>query len=242
MCKCTFWSREKGKGTCLIVPQLGHHVPYRVWDQISNTAKPKGGCFGCFCTDNMKMCKKKNLQGKLPKVWLLGKAFVAGTDKTPSLHNTAETIHEYKLKIQMVKKLQRIQNQLPLKEQIWPKELMNNFSGTRAVLSIKYSLWRKTSQFGPSKFRKNPIFECQKKSSTIYKVLRKCSLLSAADTISRNFLPLSFLLQLCAHELCVLAKFVHGQDKNWAVWRAVNQDKPPLWPQFSIEGCVCFEF
>lgn len=33
-------------------------------------------------------CAKINLQEKLPKVWLLGKAFVAGTDKTPSLNNT----------------------------------------------------------------------------------------------------------------------------------------------------------
>lgn len=41
----------------------------------------------------------------------------------------------------MVKKLQQIQNQLPLREQIWPKELMKNLSGTTTVLSIKYSLY-----------------------------------------------------------------------------------------------------
>lgn len=33
-------------------------------------------------------CEKINLQWKLPKVWLLGKTFVAGTDKTTLLHNT----------------------------------------------------------------------------------------------------------------------------------------------------------
>lgn len=70
---------------------------------------------------------------------------MAGTDKTSSLHNTAETIHKYILKIQIVKKLQQIQNQLPLREQIWPKELMKNFSGTITVFSIKYSLYEEKS-------------------------------------------------------------------------------------------------
>lgn len=35
---------------------------------------------------------------------------MAGTDKTPSLHNTIETIHEYILKIQIVKKLHILTN------------------------------------------------------------------------------------------------------------------------------------
>lgn len=79
---------------------------------------------------------------------------------------------------------------------------MKNFSDTKTVLSIKYSLYKEKSvsldQLDHPNSQKIQFLAAKRKVLQFNEVLWKCSPLSAADTISRKFLPLSFPLQMSA--------------------------------------------